>query len=225
MTPLIFSKKISAIQNVTHGFGLRGITATKYLDELGVKDRFIFETDQVHGNAVHYLMYPKKGPVLDGDAYITDRPGIVCFVRSADCVPILIADKNRPAIAAIHAGWKGSALDIVGTTIKAMNEIFGSEPNDLVAAIGPRICGKCYEVGPEVIDAMNALRLDADWRVSERHIDLGNINRALLERAGVKKNNIEMIDLCTKCDGRFASYRRDRSESERQFNFIILNPS
>jgi len=219
---LICSEQIENINGIVHGFGLRGITGPEYLDALGVKDRFVFQTDQVHGSTVHYLMWPKKSPIIKGDAFISDRPGILCFVRTADCVPILVADRDARAVAAVHAGWRGSAGNIVGKTIAAMRDTFGIDPGNLVAAIGPSICGRCYEVGDEVMDALSNLGLGDSWRVDSSHADLREANRLLLEAAGVHASSIEVSDRCTFCDDAFNSYRRDKNEEGRQHNFIMI---
>ncbi|MBN1283064.1 MAG: laccase domain-containing protein, partial [Proteobacteria bacterium] len=142
--------------------------------------------------------------------------------RTADCVPILIADPKKNAIAAVHAGWRGTALDVAGESIRGMNRAYGTDPADCVAAIGPCICGPCYEVGREVVERLESLDLGRDWISGDRRVDLGVANRALLLRAGVA--HIDMLDLCTSCDHRFSSWRRDKNEG-RQVNFILLNPS
>lgn len=213
---------LDAIPGIVHGFGVRGPDAAAYLEALGVVARALVQTDQLHGSAVHSLTLPETGRVIEGDAFITDRPGMVCFVRTADCVPLLIADARRPAVAAIHAGWRGTAEDVAGKTIRAMREAFGTDPADCIAAIGPRICGGCYEVGPEVIQALSALSLSDGCFLDPRHADLGKANHELLLRAGLDSRNISVLPYCTACNSTFASWRRDRSEDERQFNFIVL---
>ena len=216
------SQNLDSISHISHGFGARGVDLAAYLDSKGIKDRFIHRTNQIHGNCVHYLMRPRKVGVLKGDAFITDRPGLVCFVRTADCVPILIADAKRPAVAAVHAGWRGTALQIVCETLRAMNASFGTNAADCLAAIGPRICGSCYEVKGDVIEAMSNLKLADSWRTCDTKVDLGEANRLLLERSGVLPINISILPQCTFCDNSFASYRRDKDENERQFNFIVI---
>ena len=88
-----------------------------------------------------------------GDALLTDQPGLLLSVRAADCMPILVADTRRRAIAAVHAGWRGALQRIVEKAVGEMRRAFDSDPADLVAAIGPSIRACCYEVGPEVVDA------------------------------------------------------------------------
>lgn len=219
---LLQGEGLSSLPRVVHGFGMRGVTVPAYLDALGVADRYLFETDQVHGSRVHYLMWPKKSPPLAGDAFITDRPGIVCSVRTADCVPILVADPERGAIAAIHAGWKGTAADIVGETLRAMRTTFGTDPASCVAAIGPCIAGKHYAVGAEVIDVLDALGIDDAWRVDGSHVDLAQANALLLVRAGLVPERIDSLSIDTFSDERFASWRRDCTE-DRQVSFILLH--
>ncbi|MBT3181062.1 MAG: peptidoglycan editing factor PgeF, partial [Deltaproteobacteria bacterium] len=217
---LIQTDLIDDIGGIVHGFGVRGVTQAQYLDALGIEDRYILDTNQIHGKVVHCLMYPKGGSIIEGDAFMTDRPGLVCFVRSADCVPILIADKKNKAVAAVHAGWKGTALNIVDETLKAMNSVYGTEAVDCVAAIGPAICGKCYEVGVEVVEALSKLDINDKWKIDSSHVDLKKANHALLEKLNISE--VDVSDSCTFCDSTFNSWRRDHNEDERQFSFIMV---
>lgn len=223
--PLLRANNIQSVPGVVHGFGVRGLDVGAYLDALGMKNHFIFATNQIHGDVVHYLKQSKARKTIEGDAFITDRRGTVCFVRSADCVPMLIADTEHPAVAAVHAGWRGTTKDVAGVVVRAMHETFGTLPQNCVAAIGPRICGSCYEVGGEVIDAFSMLKLcGTNWRTDYNRVDLGLVNQKLLERAGLLVSNISVFPHCTACDKAFSSWRRDRNESERQFNFIVITP-
>ena len=103
-----------------------------------------------------------------GDALLTDQPGILPSVRAADCMPILIADTCRRAIAAVHAGWRGALQRIVEKALGEMRRAFDSDPADLVAAIGPSIRACCYEVGPEVVDAFRGRFRASDDFFQER---------------------------------------------------------
>jgi hypothetical protein len=213
------SALLSALGFAIHGFSAG---AAEIGDLVDVRCSVIFPTDQIHGNVVHVLCDESHTAVLKGDAFVTDRPGLVCHVRSADCVPILIADRARRVVAAVHAGWRGTAQDVVGQAILAMREAFGSHPGDMLAAIGPSICGACFEVGVEVVEQLEALDLGVGVRIGERHVDLSLANRALIERSGVPPGNIDLLPHCTSCDARFASWRRDRSGA-RQTNFIVIS--
>lgn len=98
----------------------------------------------------------------EGDALVTDQPAVLLSVRTADCLPVLIVDPRRRAVAAVHAGWRGLLKRIVEKTVERMHGVFGSEPRDLVAALGPSIRACCYEVGPEVVGAFHEQFPQAD---------------------------------------------------------------
>lgn len=220
---MIQSEYLKRVSKITHGFGLRGVVLEEYLAELGLENSRQFQTNQVHSNRVHCLGSKNKDEFFEGDAFITNEPNVVCYVRTADCASILIVDPKQRAVAAVHAGWRGTACDVTGAAMREMSRVFGANPKDCIAAIGPRICGKCCEVGDEVIQKMKALKIGNDWLLENKHVDLGIANKELLMRAGISKSNIELLPHCTFCDEKFASYRRDHSETERQVNFIVIS--
>lgn len=154
----------------------------------------------------------------EGDALITNEPGVYVSVRTADCVPILMVDGRRQVVAAVHAGWRGTRASIVSHTIERMRQEYGSEPHDVQAAIGPCIGLCCYEVGPEVAQQFG------EWmprlaNVQEAvRIDLAEVNRRQLEAQGI--GWIAIAGRCTQCDGSFHSYRREREGSGRMVNGI-----
>jgi YfiH family protein len=215
MADMIRSKLLSEMSAIEHGFSV-GACEIEEMVRPGMR---VFRTDQVHGSRVVRLEGVEGDDVIEADAFVTNAPGLVCHVRTADCVPILIADGKRRAVAAVHAGWRGIALDVAGAAIEEMGRAYGTEPADCCAAIGPCICGPCYEVGPEVIDAVRSLGVGEDWLVDDRHVDLSKANASLLERAGVRR--IESVGLCTSCDIRFVSWRCDRAGA-RQASFITV---
>jgi hypothetical protein len=156
-----------------------------------------------------------NGCIGEGDALVTNRPGLAVSVRTADCYPILLADTRHLAVAAVHAGWRGTAAHIVDRTLERMNTEFGTEPRDVIAAIGPGIRVCCYEVGEEV-----ARQFGYDGRA---HLDLVLENRKQLEAAGVPPHNIEALDVCTFCDAeRFFSYRREKEKAGRMTSYIRI---
>jgi len=118
---------------------------------------------QFHSDLVRqYKQAP--GPGLRGDAHFTRAPGLLLAVKTADCVPILLADPKHKAVAAVHAGWRGTLKRIVAKTLGQMQMAFGTRPADVLAALGPSIGGCCYEVGPEVVQAFAAQFADAkEW--------------------------------------------------------------
>jgi YfiH family protein len=218
MTILVKSKMLSEIGWIEHGFGV-GAGDVRDLVDPSAKS---FNTKQVHGSAVHVLEDETNDRVLNGDAFVTSKPGLVCHVRTADCVPILIADTKNKMVGAIHAGWEGTAHDVVGHAIKKMRDRFGADPKECIAAIGPCICGCCYEVGEEVVREIGSLNLKCEWKIDASHIDLGQANRELMERAGLISCNIDRLSSCTSCDPRFASWRRDGTDG-RQVSYILIN--
>ncbi len=141
-------------------------------------------------------------------------------VRTADCIPVLLADERRRAVAAVHAGWRGTAAGIAGRAADAMREQFGSEAGDLHAAIGPGIGECCYEVGPEVAAVFGRGEAANDIVAERVHIDLAAENRRQLLEAGVTAERIYASNLCTQClSDDFHSFRRDREASGRLFSF------
>jgi polyphenol oxidase len=141
-----------------------------FLERLGVWTLPLAGLHQTHSSVVHYAWTESPGTVRYtpsgcapaqaasdgppcGDALVTDQPGILLSVRTADCVPLLLVDPGRRAIAAVHAGWRGSLNRIAEKTVGEMRRAFHSRPEELLAAIGPSIRACCYEVGQEVVEA------------------------------------------------------------------------
>ena len=133
-------------------------------------------------------------------------------VKTADCIPILLADERQRAVAAVHAGWRGPAAGIARRALESMHTRFGTEPSDVHAAIGPGIGKCCYEVGPEV-----AAQFGENGRA---HIDLAAANGGQLAAAGVARERIYTANLCTMCRGdEFHSFRRDKDAAGRLWSF------
>jgi polyphenol oxidase len=159
----------------------------------------------------------RQGQLGHGDALLENTPGAVVAVKTADCLPILLADQRVHAVAAVHAGWRGTAAEIAKGAVAAMQERFSTQPEDLHAAIGPGIGPCCYEVGPEVAE-----RFGLAGRV---HLDLAAINRQQLLEAGIPAERICQSGLCTKClAGDFHSFRRDREAAGRMYSFAGIAP-
>jgi len=164
------------------------------------------------------------------DALITNLPNLFICIKTADCVPILLFDPARRVIGAVHAGWRGTAQNIVGKATKAMARVYNSNPSDIVAAIGPCISREKYEVGCEVVNAIEPLLQSPEKVIigianksDKFYINLREANYQLLTQAGVDKENIEMVDLCTyTLQNEFFSARRDGSITGRMLNGIGL---
>jgi len=163
------------------------------------------------------------------DALITQATGMCLCVLTADCVPVLLFDPKEKVVAAIHAGWRGTAERIVPRTIERMVKSFSSRPKNIVAAIGPSISQKNYEVGNEVAEKFHVFFHDKPSIIKKKkesgkyHIDLKEANKELLLRYGVKHKNIEISQKCTfDMPDLFFSARRDGLHSGRFATGIML---
>ena len=192
--------------------------------------QFVFPR-QVHGDRVE-IVNESMGftDIPDTDALITNQPGICTCVQTADCVPILLFDPVKRVIAAVHAGWRGTVNRIVGKTIQCMQQQFGSEPKNMLAAIGPSISSEYYEVGADVIsliqksfpDSPELLRSAEDE--NKACLDLWEANRVIMKEAGLSQIRIETMERCSWFDeSRFFSARRDGVTTGRMVTGIMLS--
>ena len=139
------------------------------------------------------------------DAQITNEPGVALAVFGADCVPVFFYDPVKKTIGTAHAGWRGTIGRIAEKTVQAMKKEFGSEAEDIEAYIGVSICGDCYTVGGEVAEAFMREFPEATTQTEEQkkdgacQLDLWQVNRMILEQAGVKPEKIIIGGVCTKC--------------------------
>lgn len=159
----------------------------------------------------------------EGDALITDVPGLGIGVRTADCVPILLLDGQTRAVAAIHAGWRGTAAQIAVQTLGKLQDDYRVDPANLYAAIGPSIRRCCYEVIAEVAERFRAHF--SEWGpirgYEKRMLDLPEANRRQLLQAGILAHRIFDAGLCTSClSDRFFSYRREPTNPGRMIAAI-----
>ena len=201
------SSRLDALPWLLHGFGTR---------DSDIPGRFahLATVKQIH-SATCVAASGRAGVLGPADALIEDRPGAVIAVKTADCMPILLADDRRHAVAAVHAGWRGTAAHIVPAAVSCMSERFGSRAEDLYAAIGPGIGACCYEVGPEVMAQFGGQ--------GRGYLDLDAENRRQLIEAGVTPARIDASHLCTMCrKEEFHSFRRDREAAGRLYSFIGL---
>jgi YfiH family protein len=197
---------------------------------------------QVHGSDVKRVGAGFPGGAFDEcDALISDARWMPLVILTADCAAVMIYDPVNHAIGIAHAGWRGTVAGIATETVEAMRDHFGSVPRDLVAAIGPSIGPCCYEVGDEVIFAVEArlpdyteeVLVDPDmasagsFRASvnegRRHFDLWRANELLLADAGVQEENIEISRLCTACrTDLFYSHRAEQGVTGRFGGILML---
>lgn len=203
----------------------------RILDHVGLDASQVVTPYQVHGNRVAQVTGRDAGQVLARtDGLITATPGVGLFLRFADCQPILLYDPEHHALGLIHAGWRSVAQGIARRAVEAMAEAFGTQPQALLAGLGPAIGPCCYTVGQEVAAAMGyALpnwqevmepEGEEQWR-----LDLSAANAQQLVAAGVKKKQIEAANLCTSCHkDEFFSHRGDKGRTGRFAVLAYLQP-
>ena len=198
--------------------------AAAVLSALGQELHAIRWCQQIHGRLVASLSCEPDHPLREAacvgscDALICAETGIGLLVWTADCVPILVAGGGT--IAAVHAGWRGAAADIVGRVVRRFEIEFGVPPEDLVAMLGPAISGENYPVGAEVIDALAALEVRESRWLQGRHVDLRALLSARLEVLGLDPGAVKVVGPCTAASRHLASYRRDQEQSGRQWSLV-----
>ncbi len=199
---MIQSALLSELGWVTHGFGTRWDN----LSQQGMAS-----LTQIHSSQV--LVADGTGCAGEGDALVTGRRGVPVSVRTADCYPILLVDPRNRVVAAVHAGWRGTAARVVLSALGKMQTQFGTNVDDVRAVIGPGIGPCCYHVGAGVARLFGLA--DAG------QIDLAGANRSQLLQAGVPAASIEATGGCTQCDAeQFHSFRREKERAGRMISFI-----
>jgi polyphenol oxidase len=154
----------------------------------------------------------------EADIAVTDDPSIALSVRMADCVPVLLGDRRTGAVAAIHAGWRGTAAGAVMVAVESLKSTYATNPADVVAAVGPSIGPCCYEVGPDLASHFSSHVEASTWFTPDAkpHLDLWRASRDQLARAGVLPQHIHVAELCTfDHPALFHSYRRDAKHAGR----------
>ncbi len=211
------------------------------IGEILGKERADFvSTDQTHTANVRKVTGADRGKGItrerdyqEVDGMITDEPGLVLSAFFADCVPLFFVDPVRRAIGLSHSGWKGTAGKIGRVTVEAMEREFGSNPSDVLAAVGPSICGSCYEVGEDVAEQFRAAFAQEEQGrpfLTERGggkylLDLWEANRRVLREAGILQEHISMTDLCTCCNPQFLfSHRASGGKRGNLGAFLMLKP-
>lgn len=206
----------------------------RFFSAIGAEEHRAVLSHQVHETTVRLCTEDDAGKGLrfprdyTADALITAVPALPLVVFSADCGIILLYDPIRRAVGAIHAGWRGCAAGIVEKTVRAMESAFGSQPQQLLAAIGPCIGQCCFETDDDVPDAMRHALGGAAIpylarRGSKWHVDLAGLNRLWLEKAGIPASQIDTCGLCTSCrQDLFWSHRKVGDARGAQVAVIAL---
>ena len=197
---------------------------------LGSNTLHFIVANQTHSDNMHIITKEHtqgweslENAIENCDALITNQTDVVLTILTADCVPILLFDPTQNVIAAIHAGWKGTKLEIVKKTVDKMIQVFGSKPQDIIAGIGPSIGACCYEVGKNVADHFSHIPHAYTPKDTKYMLNLPYINRQQLLHAGLNEQHIEMSNTCTACEvDRFFSYRQENGCSGRFMSIIVL---
>lgn len=257
----LYSELLSSMPGVVHGITRRvagmgtangnvGDTAPRdpadawemrklWAAAIGFDPERLVRTGQVHENNVfvvreeHAGMGRRRDTPTPGtaDAMITNAVNVPIMTLAADCLPLLMYDPVQRAVAAVHAGWRSTVLDIAGETVRAMQQEYGTDPADLLAFLGPAIGVCCNEVGPEVTAAWRGVASDlgplmesAVTRPSvKEHFDVPRANMLLLQRAGLPPDHIEVSSVCTKCNLiEWFSHRGQGPATGRQGGVIML---
>jgi polyphenol oxidase len=217
---------LAAVPGLVHGFGRRAPgplpekreETIRRVESRLERDGRLLLLRQVHGAAV--ACAPWDDPP-EADAAVAPASGILLGIQTADCLPVLLVDPVRRALAAAHAGWRGTAKGVTREAVLAL-EARGSRPADLMAALGPGIGPCCYEVGDELREAFGPagagfFRSGPNGRP---HLDVRAANVRQLEAAGVRPDAIHHVPDCTYCTPGYHSYRRDGKEAGRMISFV-----
>ena len=204
---------------------------------LGVDRERMVLTWQTHTTNVRRVTEEDEGKGIvrdrdyrDVDGLITDIPGITLVTFFADCVPLYFLDPVHKAIGLSHSGWRGTVKRMGQVTVDAMKEAFGTRPEDIIACIGPSICGDCYEVGEEVADefadAFHEKYHDVIFLKKQNgkyQLDLWKANEIVLKEAGIKGDNLAVTNICTYCNPQLLfSHRRTAERRGNLCAFLSL---
>jgi polyphenol oxidase len=214
VSAILLASNLSALPWLEHGFGTIASADWPPLPERA-------GLHQVHSALVQRAAGP--GIPGEGDALVTNQTGLFVSVRTADCLPIFLADPVHRAVAAVHAGWRGTAANIAAATIARMAREFDTVPGDVWAAIGPCIQKCCYEVSADVAREFGSWAPALGGVTGKAHLDLVSINRIQLEHAGVLPDRTSALAQCTRCNaGDFHSFRRDGAQAGRMVSAIRI---
>ncbi len=216
-----YSQEAYASLNLSYTVGDIAENVSKNLEKVKnyFKARWLVWTHQVHDKKVLVIKNERPISSYTGfDALVTNQPSIALLVKLADCQGILLCDPKKKVIAAIHCGWRGNVVNVIGETVKTMQREFGSEPKNIWAGISPSLGPCCAEFRD-----YQTLLPKTFWRykIKDNYFDWWAISCMQLQEAGIPEHQIEVARICTVCDKRFFSYRRDGKRTGR-FGAVIM---
>jgi YfiH family protein len=204
------------------------INQERALDAINRKASSLFDVWQVHSSDYVFAAQPRDGkPFTKADIVLTDNPGVTLFMRFADCVPIMLVDPQKKAVAIVHAGWLGTVRGAAISAVSALQDHCGSNPRDLFAGLGPSIGPDHYIVGKDVLEYFEETfpRSDEEHfqvRHGEFHLNLWSANESQLRSAGVER--IEVAQICTACNlRRWFSHRAENGQTGRFGAMLALS--
>ena len=198
---------------------------------IGVDEDKLVKSVQTHTTNVHQVTGQNMRECLqDVDGLITNEQGICLVTSYADCVPLFFLDPVHKAIGLSHSGWRGTVGKIGRITIQKMREAYGTNPSDVIAAIGPSICQECYEVSGDVIEEFQKAFEECYWKQlfykkenGKYQLDLWKANELILQEAGVKKEHIAVTNVCTNCNPEILfSHRASKGQRGGMAAFMAL---
>lgn len=203
-------------------------TAKRFLSAIGQSDATLATCKQVHSAEVRVVKGEPdpRDNATECDALTARAEGVLLGIKTADCVPVLIADTRSSAVTAIHAGWRGAASRIVERAYAVMASTWSTRRADCIAAIGPSVCGSCYEVGTEVLERFKnefpyAKRFISNEHDDKGHVDLKTACLIQLEMCGLSHDQIFVSELCTICrNDLFFSYRKEGLRAGRILSVV-----
>jgi YfiH family protein len=200
--------------------GIEAENRREFFASLGFDESAVVRGEQVHGDSISVADSAVTFSSTDG--LLTRRKNLLLTISVADCVPVLLFDKKLKIAAAVHSGWKGTARNIVGKTAIYLRNELNSNPEDLVAFIGPSAGACCYEVGEEVARHFGEEHKRPAGKPGKFKLDLKFAIASQLAERGVPVNRIDISEYCTICDLNFHSYRRDGESSGRMLAAIAI---
>jgi len=201
--------------------------ARRLAGTLDVSPGQLMTVDQVHGEVLLEAPEARPGAVQpralgEADGLFTRAPLTALCIRTADCVPVLLYAPDVPAVAAVHAGWRGALQGIPGAGVKILRDRYGADPKRILAVVGPSIRRCCYRVGSDVALRFRE-RYGAAVLSEGDRLDLPAVCVASLAAAGVPESQVEITPHCTCCEAdRFFSHRRDQGRTGRHMSVVML---
>jgi len=227
----VFSKRQDGNMSLSYGDTKHSLeNRQKFLSSIGIDYQNLVGSQQIHGKEVRYIKDDYKGKgalnydssIPDTDGLMTDKKGLPLMILTADCLSVFIYDPKKPAVALLHAGWRGTLKNIASEGVKALQEKFGSSPQRLFVGFGPSIRSCCFEVEKDFNTDFPFGLVVRDGRT---YMDIALMNKQQLINCGVQEKNIFDPEICTFSQNQdYFSFRKEGDKSGRMISVIMLKP-